>query len=511
MSRYDVIIVGAGHNGLAAAARLGGAGRKVLLLERTNQVGGLAASRPFYKDYYSGGILHDTALLRPEVVRELKLESHGLKFSSKASGELVPGPSQGLLLSSDVDSTAAEIEAISPGDGKSFKEWNAFLKRIAPVMRDLLLGLPDRVQGLSIGELVGLAKKGWGMRKLGKADMLEIMRINLMCTADWLNEWFSNELLKAAIAAPAHYGTFTGPWSPGTTINLLLRLCNQGLPVEGGAAALVDALEKATKSAGVEIRTEAEVSQLNLSKGKISGVTLASGETLEANTVMAACHPTHTFFDLIPPTHLPFPIEEAMHQYRSRGTSAVVNLALSKPLSFACRPDADVAKARLVSTLDDLERSFDPVKYRELGESPVLEVRRPCVANESAAPSGGDVASILVHFVPYNLEGGWTDEASEKLAQIAINRLEQDAPGTKASIVGKQVITPLNLEQDYRLSGGHIHHGEHALDQLMVRPILPCTDYNTPIEGLYLCSSGSRPGGGLTGMPGLLGANKVLG
>ncbi len=503
MSEIQTIVIGGGHNGLIAATKLAKSGRKVVLLEGRDQLGGLAGACEFHPGYRTGGYLFDTGGLRDEVVRELELERHGLVRRPGTHEVFVPDSQQGLWLSRELEATVAEVERLCPGDGTRYRDFQAFLTRVAPIVRNLLVDLPGRVQDLGSTDLWELAKKGMGLRRLGKHDMLELLRIALMCSADWLNEYFRGDLVKAALAFPAHLASFTGPWSPGTTINLLLARCDSGKGVVGGPAALIAALTRAAQAAGVEIRTSAKVARIELAQNRVSGIALANGERLETANVFAACHPTHVFFDLIDPNLLPFALEESIRQYRTRGTTAIVNLALRAPLRLRCRPEANPARVRIVANLDQMERAFDPVKYKQMSSEPLLEIYRPTVEDASCAPKGGDVLSILVHFAPYDLEGGWNEAARQQLLRATLAQLSPHAPELADQIVASQVLTPLDLEREYGLSGGHLLQGEQAIDQMLVRPALVCTDYTTPIEGLLLCGGGTRPGGTIDGLAGL--------
>ena len=299
MKGYSHIVIGGGHNGLVAATVLASKGRKVLLLEQRDQLGGLAAAESFHEGYRTAGILNNTSLFRPEVADALGLGSHGLQFESHPSSVFVPSTeNSGFMLHGNHSEAAAEIAKISADDGKNYTEFMGFINRIRAVMSSLLVGLPSTVE-LESGDLWGMIKKGISMRRLGTKDMMEIMRINLMCTADYLNEWFENEHLKSALAMPYHLGTNTGPWSPGTNLNLVLGLCNTGRKVKGGAPAIVEALTAAAKAAGVTIQTGARVANIIVEEGCVSGVRLSDGQVHKARTVMSACHPKHTILDLL--------------------------------------------------------------------------------------------------------------------------------------------------------------------------------------------------------------------
>jgi phytoene dehydrogenase-like protein len=332
-----------------------------------------------------------------------------------------------------------------------------------------------------------------------------------MCVADWLDEWFGDDLLKTALALPAVAGSWTGPWSPGTAAILLLRETTGAGGVVGGPAALVAALVAAARAAAIDVRTGAEVRRIVVAGGRVAGVTLGDGTALAAPLVAASCDPRRTLLELLPHGAIELRLERRLQGYRCRGTTAHVALALDRPPRFSAAPEGPFAFARSGAHLDDLERAFDAVKYRRMSEQPALEIHLPSVTDATLAPPGHAVASILVHFAPHDLAGGWNDGRRDELYDRVLAVLERHAPGIGRSVVGRRVLTPLDLEREYGLTGGQLHHGEQGLDQLLVRPAPECFGYRTPVEGLWLCGSGSHPGGGLTGAPGLLAAAAMLG
>jgi len=333
-----------------------------------------------------------------------------------------------------------------------------------------------------------------------------------MCVADFFNERFESPLLVEAFAAPAVASTWSGPWSAGTVTNFLLRECAGGEALEGGPPALIDALLAASRAAGAELRTGAEVARIRVDRGRIAGVTLASGEAIDAPVVLSSADPKRTMLKLLAPGTLPIRIEEEFHRLRARGTAAKVHLALSGPLELA-KSDGRLDEALRIGGghVDDLERAFDAIKYRRFSNNPHLEIRVPTVADPSLAPSGHHVVSILASFAPYDLDGGWSTEARERLGDAVISVLEQHAPDVRQRIVAREELTPADLETHFALTGGQLHHGELALDQLlMMRPVASAARYRTAIPGLFLGGSGSHPGGGVRPTAGLLGAEAVL-
>lgn len=508
---YDAIVIGAGHNGLTAAALLAKGGRSTLLVERRAVLGGLAASEEFHPGYRTNGVLHDTEGVRPWVVDALDLGRYGLSRHDQAPPTLIPQQDgAGLLLWRDPDKAAEELAAVSPGEADNYRHYRRFMDRLAPLVTRLADNPPPDIFEPGAGDILSLGRSALALRLLGKRQMMEILRVAPMALADWLDERFDSQLLQAALAGPAIQNTVTAPRSPGSTANLLRAECLAGSPIKGGPATLITALERAAKACGVEIRTDARVAGLVGEAGRISGVQLAGGEGIQAKTVVASCDPKHLFVELLPPALISRGLEHSISVFRSRGTAAKVHLALSGYPNFACRPNARVSSIRVGETLEELERAFDPIKYRKFSDLPILDIQVPTVESTDLAPEGHHVFSILVHFVPFELEGGWNDEARYNLYSRVLARLEEYAPGISELIVGHQVLTPQDLERRYGVTGGHLHHGEHALDQLLVRPTPECARYATPFEGLFLCGSGAHPGGGLTCAPGGLAARRIL-
>ncbi len=527
--RYDAVVIGAGPNGLAAAALLAKRGRKTMVVERREMVGGLAASEEFHPGYRTSGVLHDTSGLRPWVVAALELDKHGLVRRPDPPPVLVPqreGP--GLVLWRDPQRAAEELAALSPGAPERYADYRAFVARLDPVFQRLTAGPPPDLFDPGAAGLLSLGRPAFALRRLGRRRFAEVLRVMPTCVADWLGERFESELLKAALAAPAIWSTYTGPRSAGSTTNLLLAETTAGTPVAGGARGLVAALERAAAAHGVEILTSSPVDQLRVRDGRVVGVRLGSGERIEAPAVLASCDPKRLFLRHLPPELLTHRLGRDVANLRTRGTAAKIDLALSAYPEFACRPGLVAESIRTGESLEEQERAFDAVKYRRFSERPILDVQVPTVEasgpTSELAPTGHHVFSILVHFAPYRLdvdgaagsdpaadpERGWSEEQRERLYQAVMRVLAGYAPGIEGLVVGRRVLTPRDFESQYGVTGGHLHHGEHAIDQLLVRPTPETARYRTPYPGLYLCGSGSHPGGGLTCAPGVLGARAAL-
>jgi phytoene dehydrogenase-like protein len=517
----NVVVIGGGHNGLVCATLLARAGRQVTLLERRGFLGGLAAGEEFHPGFRSAGVHLDTAFFRPALAAELDLEHHGLRWREREAAVYAPDLAGGdpvVLYPDDVEATAGGLQTHSDSDGSAYRSWCSDVGRLGGFLRGVLDAPPPDVDSRTLGALWELGKKGLALRRLGQRDMAELLRVGPMCVADWLNERFATDRLKVLLAVSAITSAWTGPWSAGTALPLLVAQATRSRSVQGGPAALVDALTAAARAAGVTLRTDCEVQRLLIEDGVVKGVRLQDGEELEAGHVASSCDPKQLLLDLVSPRDLPPVLVRRGLAWRNRGTTAVVHLALDGPLHFTgCEkavPDGLVERAILGTDIDSLERAFDPVKYGELPDRPCLEVSVPSVSSQGIAPmapKGQHVVTIQAHFVPYGLAGGWNEDRRQELRECVLKTLACYAPDAPGRVLAAQVLTPYDLEQRYRLSGGHLQHGEHTLDQFLhLRPNPECARYATPLKGLWMCGSGSHPGGGVTGMPGALGARSML-
>ncbi|HLF57413.1 MAG TPA: NAD(P)/FAD-dependent oxidoreductase [Thermoanaerobaculia bacterium] len=508
-ARYDAIVVGGGQNGLAAAARLAAAGRSVAVVERRDRSGGLAGAYEFHPGYVAPGLLFDDGLMRPAVAERLGLGRHGLAFRAAPPVLVAEESGRGVLLARDGGPGSSELSA---RDGAAYADYRAFAARLSPMVDALMTSPPPGLSPASLRDWLALARQGWPLFRLGRRATTELLRVAPMCVADFLNERFASPLLVEALAAPAVGGSWSGPWSAGTTTNLLLHEAAPGRPVAGGPPALVAALEAAARAAGADIRTGAEVARIRIDAGRAAGVILASGEELDAPIVVATCDPKRALLDLVPPGELPIAIETEFRRVRSRGTAAKLLLALAGPLELAARPGERFEAIRIGGGhVDELERAFDAIKYRRFSARPHLEVRVPTVAEPSLAPAGHEVVSIEASFAPYALEGGWSETRRRELGEAILGRLELHAPGVRSQIVAQELLTPADLESRWSVTGGQLHHVEPALDQLFVmRPAPSAARYATAVPGLFLGGSGSHGGGGVTCAPGLLAADAAL-
>lgn len=508
----DVIVVGAGHNGLVAALGLARRGRLVTVVEARPQPGGLLAPVKVAPGYTAPGVLHDSGAFRPWIAEELGLSRHGLRFRQPPPVMVAESRGPGLVLHPDPARTAEALQRRSQRDAAALLEASSFLARIGPVVCSLLDRPPPALESSSLGDGWSTLLCALALRRLGRRTLNELLQMVATNAWDWLQDRFETDLLKEALAAPGVVGTFLGPRSAGSAANLLFATAATDRAVVGGPAALVKALVQACDDAGVELRTGQPVTSISVAGGRVRGVTLASGEEIAASIVVASCDPKTVFLRLLPASAVELRLEEQMLAFRSRGTTAKVHLALAGPLELAARPGETFEALRIGGgSLRALEQAFDAAKHGRLCESPPLEVTVPTVGDPGLAPGGHHVVSVLVSFVPRSLRGGWSEEAREELKERVLQTLDRHAPTARDRVVGYQVLTPQDLEEEYLTSGGHPHHGEHALDQLLsLRPAPSLARYRTPIPGLFLAGSGCHPGGGMTGVPGALGARAVL-
>jgi len=513
--RSRVVIIGAGANGLVAAAYLARAGIRPLVLERRPVVGGIAATEEFHPGFRCSPVVSTAGPLLPRIASDLHLEKHGLKTLSSAVRVFAPADGRSVFLYDDPARTAAGLEKISPKDASSWKPFRESLARIGRLLASLLTTTPPAIDHPSVDDIWRLLQTGRRFRGLPRRDAYRLLRWGPMAVADLAAEWFETEPLRAVAAARGVFGSFAGPWSAGTSANLLLQAGTDpeaggyGVFVQGGLGALASALAAAAREAGAEIRTGVEVARIVVRDASVQGVALTSGEEIPASAVVSGADPRRTFLQLVDAGDLdPDFLEKARH-YRSVGVVARVHLALSGLPRFSAlesrtdAPDALSGRIHIGPEIDSIERAFDAAKYGGFSPEPYCDVTIPTLLDKDLAPSGGHVLSAHVQYAPYRLrEGSWKDRR-EALGDAVVKTLSAHAPGLEKLIVGRKILTPVDLEETYGLTGGHIFHGEHSLDQLFtMRPILGWARYRTPIEGLFLCGAGTHPGGGVTGVPG---------
>jgi phytoene dehydrogenase-like protein len=517
---HDVVIIGAGHNGLVAACYLAKAGLKTLVLERREVVGGGAITEELHSGFRCSTLDHATGPLSPQVVSDLNLTRFGLEMITPAARVLALSPEgRSVCIYNDVGRTISEIEKFSANDAKNYPEFVNSFSRIGRVLAPLVSMTPPSIDQPTASDAWQLGKVGLAFRGLGKKDEYRLLRWGPMAVADLAGEWFETELLRATIAVRGIHGAFAGPWSAGTSLGLLWQAAIDGSAIgsssypKGGMGGLSEALAGAAKAAGVEIRTSAHVAQISGLYSDNAKVVLNGGEEIESRAVVSNADPRTTFLNLVDPIDLEPNFLLKMRNYRAPGVVGKINLALSALPSFRGVDASEKLAGRIHigHEIDYLERAFDASKYGEFSADPYLDINIPSLGDPSLAPAGKHVMSVHVQFAPYKLrQGDWTTRRDE-FASNVIDKLQEYAPGLRDLIVAAQVITPLDLEQTYGLSGGHIHHGEQTLDQSFTfRPLIGWAQYRTPLKRLYLCGAGTHPGGGITGQPGANAAREIV-
>ena len=520
--KYDVTIIGGGHNGLVTACYLAKSGLKTLVLERREVVGGGAVTEEIHPGFRCSTLDHAVGPFSSQIVSDLNLASFGLQLITPEARVLaLSADGRSLCIYNDVSRTVSEIEKFSANDAKSYPEFVESFARIGRVLAPLISMTPPSIDQPTAADVWQLGKIGLAFRGLGKKDEYRLLRWGPMAVADLVGEWFETELLRATVAARGISGAFAGPWSAGTSLGLLWQAALDGTAIgpasyaKGGMGGLTEALANAAKAVGAEIRTKAAVSAIAALDSEAPKVVLESGEEIESRVVVSNADPRTTFLKLVDPIDLDPNFLLKMRNYRARGVAAKINLALSGLPAFNGVNNGDPksklgGRIHIGPEIDYLERAFDASKYGQFSAEPYLDLSIPSLTDPSLAPEGKHVMSIHVQFAPYQLkEGDWATRRDE-FAENVIEQLEKYAPGVRDLIVASQVITPRDLEETYGLSGGHIHHGEQSLDQVFTfRPLIGWAQYRTPLKRLYLCGAGTHPGGGITGLPGANAAREI--
>ncbi len=520
---YDAVVIGGGHNGLVCAAYLARAGRRVLVLERRHVLGGAAVTEEVFPGFHFSVCSYVVSLLRPEIIRELDLARHGLEliplecsFSPYLDGSsLVRWP--------DPDQTRREIAKFSAKDAEIYPRFGEAMVRLGRFVRPILDETPPDAVSPGLGDLLDLLRLGRRFRDLDPIDRLRKLQMFTMSAVDFLDRWFESDALKSPMAVSGIIGTFLGVRSPGTAYVLLHHYMGEidgafrswGF-AKGGTGAVSLAIADAARRHGAEIRTEAAVSRIDVQGGRARAVILEDGTEIFTKKVISAVDPRRTFLGFVGREHLDPKFVTEIERYKFRGSSGKVNLALDRLPNFTSRPGdgphlrGDIA---IAPSIDALERAYDEAKYGKWSSRPYLNVVIPSVVDPSIAPPGKHVMSIFVQYAPYHLEGGaasWP-EHREAFGDTVVETLEEYCPGLTRSILHRQVLTPWDLEQEFGLTEGNIFHGELSLEQLFfLRPAAGWARYRTPVRDLWMCASGTHPGGGVMGAPGRNAARELL-
>ncbi len=521
---FDAVVIGAGHNGLIAAAHLARAGQRVLVLERREVVGGAVVTEEAFPGFRFETGAHRIGALHPRVARDLKDSVAAAPAMTWADPSLfAPSPDgDPLLLWRDPQKSVEAIRRLSRTDADRWIDFTALVAKAARLLAWIYERPPPDLLSESPKDLLSLLRLAGRMRRIGRRDMLEVLRIMPMTARELLDDWFENDLLKGVLGAAGITGLFQGPMASGTAFMFVHqhtwapRSAIRPLQVvRGGVGALTRALAEIARGAGAELRTGASVARIKTEAGRATGVILADGEEIGASWVVSNADPRRTFIGLVEPLDLEPTFMRHVRNLKYRGCCAKVNLALGELPQFKDVPAGDAQLRGAISispSLEYLERAYDDAKYGAPSARPVLEAVIPTLGDPSLAPAGKHVMSILVQYAPYRLkEGGWDAQRREALGDAVVETLASYAPNLPSAILHRQVLTPLDLEDVFAMTEGNIYHGEMTLDQVMfMRPVQGWSRYRTPIERLYLCGAGTHPGGGVTGAPGYNAAQVVL-
>lgn len=522
-NQYDVVIIGGGHNGLVAAAYLARAGRRVLVLERRELLGGCSVTEEIWPGYRVSTAAYLTSLMQERIVRELDLPRYGYQVDAKDPAFFSAFPDgRHLFFWQDGQRTLEEIAKFSKRDAERFTAYEEYLERLARVVESLLLVTPPEFPPRGVGDLVDYVKLLARFRGLGRRDTIALVKIFTMSATNLLDEWFESDQLKVTLATDAVIGANGGPHSPGTAYILLHHVMGsvagkRGLWgfVRGGIGAIPEAIAASARAQGAEIRTNAPIAGIVVREGRARSVVLENGDEIAAPVIVSSVDPKLTFLRLMDPAELPLEFAHRIRDFRCEGTSCKINLALNGLPSFKALPGAPAAQHKatmhICPSVDYVERAWDDAKYGRPSQSPMLEMTVPTMYDPSLAPAGRHVMGIFLQYAPYTLSEGAWDDLREPFAERVFDIIEEYAPGFRSLIEHKQVLTPLDLERRYGITGGNIFHGEMSLDQMFVmRPVPGAARYRTPIRGLWLCGSGTHPGGGVMGAPGYNAAREIL-
>jgi phytoene dehydrogenase-like protein len=520
--RFDAVVIGGGHNGLVTAAYLAKAGQKVLVLERRHVLGGAAVSEEIVPGYRFSVFSYVVSLLRPEIIRELELPKHGLEILP-LDGTITPLDDDSLWRVNDHGRTVRELRRWSLNDAEAYEEYGPLMAEMARFIKPILSIVPPDPGKVSVRDWLPLTPLAKTFKDLPKRLQTTFIQLMTMSAADFLDQWFETDPLKATMSASGIIGTFQGPRSPGTAYVLLHHYMGEidgafrawGVP-RGGTGSISDAIGNAALAAGAEIRLEAPVARIDVRGDRATGVTLESGEQIEAGIVLSSLDSRWTFIKLLEDGVLDPAFREEVLRYRFRGSSGKVNLALNGLPELACKPGTGEWLRGAISfspSLDYMERAYDDAKYGQPSRRPYVDMIIPTLVDPSMAPPGGHVMSCFVQYAPYRLAGNavWDDARREAFGQTVIDTIEERFPSVRRHIVGAQFITPKDIEDITGLTEGNIFQGELSLEQLFFnRPVPGWSRYRTPVRDLWMCGSATHPGGGIMGAPGRIAALEVL-
>ena len=512
---YDVVVVGGGHNGLVCATYLAKDGRKVLVVEANESLGGASATSELSDQFLVSSCAHWLFQLHPGVTSDMRLTEHGLKLAARDLSTIALAEDGNHLI---IDGDQLDGAGISDEDRKAYVAFNKQILKFCTLLAGVFNRRAPKLVESNLTDRITVAKLGLGMKMLGKDDMSDLMRLALINIYDVMQENFDNDLLKGALSIDSLLGSHMGPRSPNTVYGYIYRRMGTAFGftgpavVEGGMGAVGEAMAKAAQAQGVDIEVGTAVSKINIQVDRATGVTLTDGRVVNASMVVSNADPKTTFNKLVGLGNIETGVARRVKTIRMKGDAAKLHIALDSLPNFTGLTEQQMGQRLIIApTMNYIETAFNASKYGEYSKAPAMDISIATIHDTSLAPNGKHVMSVIVQYAPYELEGGWNDEKKDAFKQLVIDRITDFAPDFKDKIIASELLTPVDLEERFHIHGGHWHHGEISLDQiLMMRPFPGASQYGTSVEGLYLCGAGNHPGGGVMGLAGHNAAKEII-